>query len=257
MSRVRSSLNSLTVVFVVVLILSRALAPGLHAAPIEVRITQQGTNVLLSWPTNYSAFDLQYSTNLSSTNWTVISGPVLQTNHFEVLQPIVGTTRYYRLLSPAGCDREPAHREYGLGFSTDRPYLPEGSSLVFNYIPSTNGTTTIFYDSGPNQLYTDPLFPFSTQIDPYSFIDASAVIDPATCDNSGLTYLWVIAHDTLGADLHPPGVSGYDTSRLQVTSQALPNGGYHINLFVTGVHGTSEFTFDFTVEDSTASFLPP
>jgi hypothetical protein len=127
---------------------------------------------------------------------------------------------------------------------------------VINNIPLIDGVSADLADFYPYLTY-DPRGLFSTPIDPYSYIDASAVIDPATCDNSALTYQWKINHAVLGADVHPFGVSGFNTSRLKISFQSLANGFYDVHLLVTGATGVTEFTFEFEVRDSNAGYLTP
>jgi len=339
------------------------LSTTLSAAPVKLQIQQQGTNFLLSWPTNYSAFSLQFSTNLNG-DWTAVPIAPSQTNPYVVLDPSQTGSRYYRLVSTCGTNAAPylpagtfitwnsapvaapnvtnvllgstfsfdasafidpsscfgngglsyvwqittngspiltnvssltspvlvlkttnlLAGVYGLnlavtgssGLTTNlaltmtlkdahpgepsnpgtTPFVPEGSYLIMNNIPLIDNQTALFADFYPITTW-DPLFPFGTQVSPFSFIDASAFIDPATHDNSTLTYQWSINHATLGQGLHPWGVGGYDTSRLNVLFQGLANGGYDVHLFVTGLTGTSETVFEFQVLDSNPNFRTP
>ena len=40
------------------------------AAPPTLNVAEQGGNIILSWSTNSPGFNLEYSTDLTSTNWT-------------------------------------------------------------------------------------------------------------------------------------------------------------------------------------------
>ncbi|MDB6024000.1 MAG: hypothetical protein JWM68_223 [Verrucomicrobiales bacterium] len=340
-----------------------AIVTTLSAAPVKLQFQQQGTNFLLAWPSNYSAFSLEFSTNLNG-NWTAVPTAPSQTNPYVVLDPSQTGPRYYRLVSPCGTNAAPylpagtfitwnsapitfpdvtnvllgstfsidasafidpsscfgngglsyawqittngspiltnvssltspvlvlkttnlLAGVYGLnlavtgssGLTTNvaltmtlkdarpgdpsnpgtTPFVPEGSYLFINNIPLIDNDTAILGAFYPHVTW-DPMFPFSTQIDPFSFIDASAFIDPATHDNSTLTYLWRVNHATLGPSLEPWGVAGFDTSRLKVLFQGLANGGYDVHLFVTGLTGTSETVFEFQVLDSEPHFRTP
>jgi uncharacterized repeat protein (TIGR03803 family) len=62
--------------------------------PPSLYITRSGTNVILTWPTNFTGFSLQSATNLSSPLWTGVIG------QYAVTNPIVGARKYYRLKHP-------------------------------------------------------------------------------------------------------------------------------------------------------------
>lgn len=340
----------------------------LSAAPVRLQILQQGTNLLVSWPTNYSAFGLQFSTNLNSTNWTPVSVTPSQTNTYVVLDPLQAGPRHYRLVSPCGTNAAPylpvgtflklngngngysitstsltnalsvptlsfdasafvdpsscfgngglsyawqlttngspilanvsglnaarltitnnslAAGVYGLnlavtgssGLTTNltltltlkdllpgdpqnpgtTPFLPAGSYIFENNVPMIDGDTAMLADYYPHLTF-DLIGLFSTQVDPFSILDVGAVVDPATCDNSSLTYQWKINNSDRGPDLHPFGVAGFNASRLKIFRQSLANGFYDVHVFVTGLTGTSEFAYEFEVRDSNAQFRTP
>jgi len=67
--------------------------------PPQLVITQFGTNVILTWPTNATGFTLQFTTNLAppavwSTN---SSAPVIANTNNAVTNSISGTQKFYRL----------------------------------------------------------------------------------------------------------------------------------------------------------------
>jgi uncharacterized repeat protein (TIGR03803 family) len=62
--------------------------------PPPLYITRSGTNVILTWPTNATGFNLQSTTNLISPVWIGVSG------QYAVTNPIVGTQKFYRLKHP-------------------------------------------------------------------------------------------------------------------------------------------------------------
>ena len=59
------------------------------------------TNVVLSWPTNVTGFDLQFNTNLNNNVWADAAPPptVLGTNNV-VTNSIGGANQFYRLIHP-------------------------------------------------------------------------------------------------------------------------------------------------------------
>lgn len=62
-------------------------------------ISQAGTNVLLTWSTDFSTFTLQSTTNLAlSTTWNTVASTPAVVNALEtVTNAIAGTRRFYRL----------------------------------------------------------------------------------------------------------------------------------------------------------------
>jgi uncharacterized repeat protein (TIGR03803 family) len=67
--------------------------------PPQLMIKSDSTNVILTWPTNYSGFTLQSTTNLvSPTVWTTNSpAPVIVDGQNTVTNPISGAQQFYRL----------------------------------------------------------------------------------------------------------------------------------------------------------------
>jgi uncharacterized repeat protein (TIGR03803 family) len=69
----------------------------------QLAITPAGTNVVLSWPTNFAGFDytgyiLQSTTNLVSPVWTTnLPAPVALNGQLTVTNPISGTQQFFRL----------------------------------------------------------------------------------------------------------------------------------------------------------------
>src|SRR5262249_19737865 len=66
---------------------------------LTLNIQQVASNVVLSWPTNFSSFNLISSTNLGATAvWNpVLPLPVVVNDQNVVTNPIVGTSQFYRL----------------------------------------------------------------------------------------------------------------------------------------------------------------
>ena len=67
--------------------------------PPQLTITRIGTNVVLTWPTNYAGFALQSTTNLlSPSSWITNSAPPVVVNgQNTVTYPISGAQQFYRL----------------------------------------------------------------------------------------------------------------------------------------------------------------
>jgi uncharacterized repeat protein (TIGR03803 family) len=62
--------------------------------PPPLYIARSGTNIILTWPTNITGFNLQSATNVSSPVWIAVIG------QYAVTNSIVGTQKYYRLIHP-------------------------------------------------------------------------------------------------------------------------------------------------------------
>jgi uncharacterized repeat protein (TIGR03803 family) len=65
----------------------------------QLTITPSEANVILSWPTNFTGFTLQSTTNLgSSAIWsTNLPAPVVVNGQYAVTNPISGTRQFFRL----------------------------------------------------------------------------------------------------------------------------------------------------------------
>ena len=64
----------------------------------QLTIIPSGQSVILTWPTNYTGFTLQSTTNLVSPVWTTNSpAPVVVNGQNTVTNPISGTQQFYRL----------------------------------------------------------------------------------------------------------------------------------------------------------------
>ena len=63
--------------------------------PPVLSIQRSGTNVVLTWPTNFTGFNLQTATNLTPPiNWSAVSG------QYSVTNPITDEQRFFRLVHP-------------------------------------------------------------------------------------------------------------------------------------------------------------
>ena len=60
-----------------------------------------GTNVVLSWPTNYNGLTLESSTNLSTNVWTVVvPPPVINFTNYTVTNAVTDPQKFFRLRLP-------------------------------------------------------------------------------------------------------------------------------------------------------------
>jgi hypothetical protein len=66
--------------------------------PPQLAMTTAGLNLRLSWPTNFTGFALQSTTNLASPVWTTNSAPPVVVNgQNTVTNSISGTHQFFRL----------------------------------------------------------------------------------------------------------------------------------------------------------------
>jgi uncharacterized repeat protein (TIGR03803 family) len=66
--------------------------------PPQLTITPSGSNLILSWPTNFSGYTLQSTTNLASPFWTTnLPTPVVLNVQYTVISPISGSQQFFRL----------------------------------------------------------------------------------------------------------------------------------------------------------------
>ena len=64
----------------------------------QLAIVRSGTDLLLSWPTDYVGYTLQATTNLASQVWTTnLPAPVVVNGEYMVTIPISGTRQFFRL----------------------------------------------------------------------------------------------------------------------------------------------------------------
>jgi hypothetical protein len=63
-------------------------------------ITHSGNNVVISWPSTFQNYSLEYKTDLNAAAWT--SGPAATLNggNFEVIIPSGTGNQFFRLKSP-------------------------------------------------------------------------------------------------------------------------------------------------------------
>ena len=64
----------------------------------QLAISRSSLNLILTWPTNFTGFTLQSTTNLSSPVWiTNLPAPAIVNGQFIVTNPISGTQQFFRL----------------------------------------------------------------------------------------------------------------------------------------------------------------
>ena len=66
----------------------------------QLTINAAGDNIMVTWPTNFTGFALQSTTNLaSSAIWsTNLPAPVVADGQYTVTNPISGTQQFFRLI---------------------------------------------------------------------------------------------------------------------------------------------------------------
>lgn len=70
---------------------------GMPAPPL-LTIVRQNTNIMVSWPTNFPGFTLQFTTNLAPALWnTVTPTPVVTGSNYITTNSLTHTNRFYRL----------------------------------------------------------------------------------------------------------------------------------------------------------------
>ena len=69
--------------------------------PPQVVLTNAGKKVILFWPTNYTGFGLQQSTNLATTNWIAVTNvPAVTNSFYQITLPTTNRQLFFRLKSP-------------------------------------------------------------------------------------------------------------------------------------------------------------
>jgi hypothetical protein len=69
--------------------------------PLTLEYAQQGSDLVLAWPTNSIGFELEYATNLPPTNWTPVSpAPMIVGEQYVVTNALTDAARFYRLEKP-------------------------------------------------------------------------------------------------------------------------------------------------------------
>jgi hypothetical protein len=67
------------------------------ASGVELKISKEGTNVVVSWPASATNFALEASSSLA-TGWTAVaSAPVTNQQVVSVTLPVAGAQRFFRL----------------------------------------------------------------------------------------------------------------------------------------------------------------
>jgi hypothetical protein len=81
-------------------IVNRSLVAAFVPAP-TISLTRQPSTLLLTWPTNFSGYTLQQSTNLNMGNWST-AGETVTTNgaNYQATALTTNTPRFFRLSHP-------------------------------------------------------------------------------------------------------------------------------------------------------------
>jgi len=70
----------------------------LITSPLQLRIARAGTNVVISWPSAATGFQLQSKTNLSFGTWTAVTqAQIVTNNQFRVSLAITNAANFFRL----------------------------------------------------------------------------------------------------------------------------------------------------------------
>ncbi|HZL42902.1 MAG TPA: hypothetical protein VFD66_06445, partial [Verrucomicrobiae bacterium] len=73
-------------------------ATSFSTQPPALSVLRQGTNVLISWPTNNAGFALQYSADLSPNSWNAVTDePALVIDQNVVTNQITNPATFFRL----------------------------------------------------------------------------------------------------------------------------------------------------------------
>ena len=71
------------------------------SAGVHLGVASRNSNFTLSWPLPYTAFDVESTTNLSSTNWQrVLESPMTNSGRLELTAPFDQPGRFFRLRKP-------------------------------------------------------------------------------------------------------------------------------------------------------------
>jgi len=74
--------------------------PAPPSSPMLTIVTS-GTNILVEWPASATGYTLEFSTNLSATNWsTALPAPVVVNSNNVVTNGISSTRMFFRLSNP-------------------------------------------------------------------------------------------------------------------------------------------------------------
>lgn len=84
-------------------------APPTPVLP-ALQIVQSGTNLLLSWPTNFTSLSLEFATSLLSPDWQIVTNPcVVSSNQYCATVRNAAQPRYFQLgatVDPSTLDRK-------------------------------------------------------------------------------------------------------------------------------------------------------
>jgi hypothetical protein len=171
--------------FIISLLLSGG---GFMANAVELTFSQQGTNIVLNWPTNDATVGVQFTSNLSSSNWTTVHNAVLANGQYAVTQSATNSSRFYRLISPCGVNADP----------------------VVSMRVLTNGV-----------LVANPSDPIIIKMTQTNILDASDSYDPAACASGTLIFKWITRSTDKPDGYWDQGMTGYLQPALRIGKNAL------------------------------------
>jgi hypothetical protein len=178
--------------------------------PRALTVLSTGSNHdALSWPSYYPWSQVQYATNLPTTNWITLTNPVVvQGMEHRMTNAIAGGVRFYRLCDGVPTPPRSVVKVTHDGVDYDVPYHPDSGNCVFEVS-----------DGQPNCA----IGPFSAQV-PLIF-DASASVDLSPCVQPKLSFQWECWKSDFygGTPYFTAAITNYATSTLVLPPNALPD----------------------------------
>ena len=165
--------------------------------------TINGNTVVISWPTNRSDFELQFTTNLQSGLWTSLSY-MTNNGQFTVSETPGDAQRFYQLKKVAAD-------------LNARPSVPMIRVLAHNVTTGVDRTTfpEVYYDGnfGSNKIT------LVNTANEFTW-DLPGASNPRTGTTEALNYYWTISYSIVPmyTDI---GITGYRTRSLHIQQHAL------------------------------------
>ncbi|MDB6025267.1 MAG: hypothetical protein JWM68_1490 [Verrucomicrobiales bacterium] len=188
-----------------------------HAAGPPLTAALQNNTIAFTWPTNAAFFALQYTTNLSATNWTSVSNsPSIVNGQFTVTNIALNASGFYRLKT-CGIDASPV-----AAVTMVNDDYPAGIPVYFSTSPTQFPDTTCTVENSA-VICTLPQSPLDASYE--TTFDASQSIDPRSCTNGSLDFHWQLFKPiSQGGDLYSClGITGNHSPILHVPPDSLPN----------------------------------
>ncbi|MDB6025979.1 MAG: hypothetical protein JWM68_2202 [Verrucomicrobiales bacterium] len=186
------------------------LHPYLPADPLRLDVAQQANQIALSWPTNRSAV-AETVTNLSATNWTTLSNPVVTNGQFTLTNNTSDPSRFVRLRR-VPCPVNPVQ----VPPVTINPNADGEES----FIAGRGGLANDFNQGG----YKVVQFVDGSVVNVF---DASETIVKLACDPADPppSFKWDIFRPPLlgGARVTTRGITGYCGPTMRIAENSLPS----------------------------------